>query len=267
MDLQCDLIPFVVGGTQGNPQLEYLQWNYYPFLNPSNPKLGKNQGYVAGKFVNSIDTIQVNGVRKYPVLVSSANSRIISTPALISLNENRNVPEDEKFRRNAITAGLLLEGKFPSLYRNRVTQAQQDSLKSAGLTYKDESTDNKMIVVADGDIVLNDYVRDENDNTQMVPIPMGWNKYTYSEYMRQTPDGKLFIPVINRDFVKSCVEYLLNNPAINETRNKDIVLRLLDSKKITAQKTTWQFINIGLPILLILLAGLIYQQVRKRKYQ
>jgi gliding-associated putative ABC transporter substrate-binding component GldG len=267
MDLQCDLIPFVVGGTQGNPQLEYLQWNYYPFLNPSNPKLGKNQGYVAGKFVNSIDTIQVNGVRKYPVLVSSANSRIISTPALISLNENRNVPEDEKFRRNAITAGLLLEGKFPSLYRNRVTQAQQDSLKSAGLTYKDESTDNKMIVVADGDIVLNDYVRDENDNTQMVPIPMGWNKYTYTEYMRQTPDGKLFIPVINRDFVKSCVEYLLNNPAINETRNKDIVLRLLDSKKITAQKTTWQFINIGLPILLILLAGLIYQQVRKRKYQ
>ena len=41
------------------------------------------------------------------------------------------------------------------------------------------------------------------------------------------------------------MEYLVNNPAISETRNKDIVLRLLDSKKVKEKKTTWQFINIG----------------------
>ena len=124
-----------------------------------------------------------------------------------------------------------------------------------------------MIIIADGDIVLNDYVRGNDENGQMVPIPMGWNRYTYTEYMRQTEAGKLFIPVVNGDFVKNCVEYLVNNAAINETRNKNIVLRLLDSKKIASQKTTWQFINIGLPIVLILLAGLVYQQVRRRQYQ
>jgi len=40
----------------------------------------------------------------------------------------------------------------------------------------------------------------------------------------------------------------------------------LDSVKVKDQKTTWQFINIVLPVLLIILAGWIYQQIRKRKY-
>src|SRR2546423_7722044 len=30
MDLQCDFLPFVVGGTNENPQTEFLPWNYYP---------------------------------------------------------------------------------------------------------------------------------------------------------------------------------------------------------------------------------------------
>ncbi|MBL0267543.1 MAG: Gldg family protein [Chitinophagaceae bacterium] len=99
MDLQCDAIPFVVGGTSGNPQLEFLRWNYYPVLLPAGGKLSKGQGYVAAQFANSIDTIQVEGVKKEPLLVTSPNSRIISTPALISLNENKDVPEDAKFKR------------------------------------------------------------------------------------------------------------------------------------------------------------------------
>jgi len=62
------------------------------------------------------------------------------------------------------------------------------------------------------------------------------------------------------------MEYLVNKPGIIETRNKDIVLRLLNSQKVKEQKTTWQFINIALPVLLVLLFGWVYQQVRKRKY-
>ena len=35
MDLQCDMIPFVVGGTAENPQFEFLHWNYYPLFEPA----------------------------------------------------------------------------------------------------------------------------------------------------------------------------------------------------------------------------------------
>ncbi len=260
MDLQCDVIPIVVGGTMDKPQMEFLHWNYYPILTSAGSTANQGLGYIAGRFVNSIDTIAAKGIKKTPLLVSSPNSRIIATPALISLNENKDAPEDAKFKRNAIPVAMLLEGKFTSAYMNRIAQSQLDTLEAKGTPFRGLSAENKMIVVADGDLVLNDILPETG------PIPMGWNKYTYREYQQQSDFGKLFLPVANREFLLSCIEQLVNNPAISETRNKDIVLRLLDSKKVTAQKSTWQFINIALPVLLIMLFGWLYQQIRKRKY-
>lgn len=260
MDLQCDVIPIVVGGTMDKPQMEFLHWNYYPILTSAGSTANQGLGYIAGRFVNSIDTIAAKGIQKTPLLVSSPNSRIIATPALISLNENKDVPEDVKFKRNAIPVAMMLEGRFTSAYMNRIAQSQLDTLAASGTPFRGLSAENKMIVVADGDMVLNDILPETG------PIPMGWNKYTYREYQQQTDFGKLFLPVANREFLLSCIEQLVNNPAISKTKNKDIVLRLLDSKKITAQKSTWQFINIALPVLLIILFGWLYQQIRKRKY-
>ena len=266
MDLQCDVIPFVVGGTAQNPQMEFLPWNYYPLLIAKNNKVTKGLGYVSGHFVNSIDTIAVKEVSKEPLLFTSPNSRIISTPALISLNENKTTPEDAQFRKNAIPVAMLLEGNFTSLYRNRLTTVQQDSLKAAGEVFKQSSPDNKMIVVADGDILFNEFIPPTTADAQPEPLPMGWNKYTYSEYLKNSELGKLFVPVANKDFLLSCLEYLTSNTTINNLKNKEIVLRLLDSKKVRTNKSTWQLINIALPILLVILAGWFYQEIRKRKY-
>lgn len=266
MDLQCDVIPFVVGGNAENPQMEFLHWNYFPMLTSGGNNLNRNLGYVASRFANSIDTIQVNGVKKQPLLVSSPNSRVIGTPALISLNENKNVPEDARFKRNAIPVAMLLEGKFTSLFRNRIAQSQRDTIAAQGGAFKEFSVDNKMIVAGDGDIVFNDFIPGNGSYSQPSPLQMGWNKFTYTEYLKQSDYGRLFVPVANREFLLSCIENLTNNASISETRNKDIVLRLLDSQKVKDQKSTWQFINIALPVLLIILSGLVYQQIRKRKY-
>jgi len=253
MDLQSDFMPFVVGGSADNPQYEFLHWNYYPlFESAGNNSINKNIGLVAGRFVNSMDTITAAGIKKTILLSSSDNSRMISTPALISLNENRNTQEDEKFKKKNIPVAVLLEGKFTSLYKNRISGLQKDSLGYYGTPYKDMSGSNKIIIVADGDIVLNDI------SPKIGPLPMGLNFFNMNtQYKYQ---------FANRDFLLNCLEYFVNKPGIIETRNKDIVLRLLDSKKVNDQKTTWQFINIALPVLLIILVGFIYQQVRKRKY-
>lgn len=254
MDLQCDFIPFVVGGTPDNPQFELMHWNYYPlFESESNHTINKNLGLVAGRFVNSMDTIASPGVKKTILLASSSNSRTIGTPALISPNENKNTPEDAKFKRSNIPVAVLLEGKFTSLFRNRISKSQMDSLNVWGIPFRESSiADNKMIVVADGDMVLNDVSPKDG------PLPMGLNYYTVgTQYEYQ---------FANRDFFMNCIEYLVNKPGIIETRNKDIILRLLDSKKVKEQKNMWQFVNIALPVLVIILFGFIYQQLRKRKY-
>ncbi|MET0461603.1 MAG: gliding motility-associated ABC transporter substrate-binding protein GldG [Chitinophagaceae bacterium] len=267
MDLQCDMIPLVVGGSADNPQMEFLRWNYYPLFSPGTGQMmSKIPGYIASRFANSIDTIQVPGIKKTVLLASSAHSRTISTPALISFNENRNTPEDAKFNKNGIPVAMLLEGKFTSLYRNRASQAQRDSLAAVGVDFRGEGTmPGKIIVVGDGDIVLNDMLPGENGNPPQ-PLPMGWNRYTYRESERQTDAGRYFVPAANREFLQTCVEYLVNNPAISETRNKDIVLRLLDSQKVRENRFMWQFLNIGLPVILVIVAGFIFQYSRKRKY-
>ncbi len=107
-------------------------------------------GYVASRFANSIDTIQV-ALEKIPLMYSSANSRAISTPALISINENKNVPEDAKFKKKNIPVAYLLEGKFSSLYRNRHPKVSWIACMQ-WISVKAKLLENKMIIVGDGDM-------------------------------------------------------------------------------------------------------------------
>ena len=250
MDLQCDFLPFSVNGKD---QFDFLHWNYFPlFESKQNSLINKNVGLVAGRFVNSIDTVSAPGITKTILLSSSENSRTIETPALISGEENRNAPEDEAYKKKDIPAGVLLEGKFTSLYKNRISQQAMDSLEQYGTPFLTQCiNDNKMIVVADGDIVLNG-VKQSN------PLPMGVNSYTVgTQYEYQ---------FANKDFVENCLEYLINNAGLSEARAKDYTLRLLDSKKVDEQKTKWQLINLVLPVLLIIIFGIIYQWWRRKKY-
>jgi ABC-2 type transport system permease protein len=252
MDLQCDFLPFAVGGSATNPQYEFLHWNYFPlFESIKNHDINKNLGLVAGRFVNSIDTIEVAGVKKTVLLQSSANSRTISSPALISPNENRNTPQDALFNKSNIAAAVLLEGNFSSFYKGRISTAQRDSLQVIGGFKQESEGESKLIVVADGDIVMNDV-------TSNGPLPMGMNLYTLgSQYEYQ---------FANRDFLLNCLEYLTGKTSIIETRNKEIVLRLLDMQKVETERTQWQLVNTALPIVLIILFGVIYQQFRRYRF-
>ncbi len=250
MDLQCDFLPFDVNGDK---QFEFLHWNYFPlFESKQNSVINKNLGLVAGRFVNSIDTVSASGIKKTILLSSSPNSRTIETPALISGEENRNAPEDEAYKKQNIPAAVLLEGIFTSLYKNRVSQALLDSNIKYGTPFLPESAnENKMIVVADGDIALNGVLQGQ-------PLPMGINSYTVeTQYQYQ---------FANKQFVENCIEYLLNDAGLTEARAKDYTLRLLDPKKIETQKTIWQIVNIVLPVSLIIFLGIIYQWRRRKKY-
>jgi ABC-2 type transport system permease protein len=250
MDLQCDFLPFDVNG---NGQYEFLHWNYFPlFATKSNHIINKNIGLVASRFVNSIDTIEVEGIKKTILLSSSSNTKIIATPALISGKENVNAPEDEDFRKANVPVAVLLEGKFQSLFKNRLSKAMLDSLQQFGLIYQPQCiADNKIIVVADGDMVLNSVHKNQ-------PLPMGVNPFTVeSQYEYQ---------FANKEFLQNCIGYLVNQSGLLDAKAKEYTLRLLDIKKINAQKSKWQIINIVLPILIILLFAIIYQFWRKRKY-
>lgn len=127
-----------------------------------------------------------------------------------------------------------------------------DSLDNYGTPFLSEDIkDNKMIIISDGDIVL-------NGGYKGAPIPMGVNTYTVgTQYEYQ---------FANKQFVENCIEYLINNAGLSEAKAKDYKLRLLDPKKTNDQRAFWEILNLALPVLLLVIFGLIYQWWRKGKY-
>ncbi len=250
MDLQCDALPFDVNGNQ---QFELLPWNYFPVMeSKNNHPINKGLGFIAGKFVNSLDTIEAEGIQKTILLSSSNNARTIGSPAIVSATENVTSPEDAKFKKSNIATAVLLQGKFNSIYANRLSEAMRDSMETYNMGYLPKCvTNNKMIVVSDGDIVLNEIVKGN-------PIPMGMNKYTIGTQRE--------FPFANKAFLQNCLDYLINENGLSEAKAKDYTAKLLDNKKTTEQKTYWQVINIVLPIAIVIFFALLFQWLRKRKY-
>jgi hypothetical protein len=70
----------------------------------------------------------------------------------------------------------------------------------------------------------------------------------------------------NKTFLLNAIDYLVNDNGLFESRNKVVVLRLLDKQKVADQKTVWQVVATAGPILLLLLIGILVSFWRKRKY-
>ena len=248
-DKHCDKIAVEVGSIGGQSQKQLLPWPYAPLLQPgSENAIVKNQADILGQFVNSIDTVEADGINKTILLTTSDHAYTLTTPAKVQLNSLKTEESIDKFTRKNIPVAVLLEGKFSSLFANRVSVAQLDTLKNYDQQFlKSSSTPGKIIVVSDADIVLNQV------SETIGPLPMGVNKYTKIQYA-------------NKDFFLNCTEYLANSKNILDARAKDYTLRLLDVKKVIDQRLVWQLINLFLPILLVLIFGLFFQWWRKRQY-
>jgi ABC-2 type transport system permease protein len=240
----------VVGNFGDKAQTQLMPWPYFPLLSSySNHPVSKNLENVLSIFPNSIDTVKAPGIRKTILLSSSANTRTLNTPAMVSFNSVKTEEDLKTFNKSHVPVAVLLEGKFSSPFSNRISTGITDTLSRI---YQQPflpvaAMDNKMIVISDGDLVTNVVTQNQG------PLYMGMNQFTEYQYA-------------NKDFILNCIEYLVNPSGILETRSKDFTLRLLDPAKIDSTRSRWQIINIGLPILLVVIFGLLYQSVRKRKY-
>ncbi|HEX8358353.1 MAG TPA: gliding motility-associated ABC transporter substrate-binding protein GldG [Segetibacter sp.] len=249
-DLKCAKQPLVVGQLGNQPQIERLPFPYYPLLSsPSTHPVAKNLDDVLSIFPGSVDTVKAPGIKKTILLASDTNSRTLSTPALVSLQSVKTEEDLRNFSKSYVPVAVLLEGRFTSLYANRLTNNLKDSLAtfSKHPFLPVASKEGKQIVVSDADIVTNVVSKSEG------ALPMGMQQYENYQFA-------------NREFFMNAVDYLVNPNGVLETRGKDITLRLLDKNKIITQKTFWQVINIGLPIALVLLFAWLYQIKRKRDF-
>jgi ABC-2 type transport system permease protein len=249
-DLKCAKQPLVVGQMGDQPQIQRLPFPYYPLLSsPSAHPIAKNLDDVLSIFPGSIDTVKAPGVTKTVLLASDTNSRTLSTPAIVSLETVKTEEDLRNFNKSYLPVAVLLEGRFSSLYANRLTSEMRDSLalSSAKPFVPASVKEGKQIVVSDGDIVTNAISETKG------PLPMGQQMYENYQFA-------------NREFIMNAVDFLVNPNGVLEARNKDVTLRLLDKQKIQSEKTVWQLLNIILPMLLVLIFGWFFQMQRRKAY-
>lgn len=250
-DLNCSKIPLVVGkNPDGSVRMQRLPWPYYPFLSARTPNpISQNIDRVLPIFPSSIDTVMAKGIQKTILLASDTNSRRISSPAIVSLASVQSEEDLYSFNKSFVPVAVLLEGKFSSLFANRLPQTVLDSIKrSTGKDFLPSAIKaGKQIVVADADIVTNQMSNTTGPMT-MGMIPM--ENYRFA----------------NREFLLNSVDYLSSDKQLFESRNKTTVLRLLDKEKLKKNKGFWQMLNVAMPVLLVMLVGFLFQTWRKKQY-
>jgi len=248
-DIDCMVIRLAVNTGDGQSQIVPAPWVYYPKLNPNQDHpITKNLNRVKGEFVNYIDTVGLDlAIRKSILLTTSDNARTLSPPLLIQLKEAEELPDEEQYNKSKLPVAVLLEGIFPSAFRNRMIT---NLINDKDFKIRTESIETRMIVVADGDIIRNEVHRMGSTGT---PYPLGQDRLS-GEMMG------------NRDFLINCMNYLVDYNGIMVLRSREMKLRLLDKPRIKNERTMWQVINIILPVLLVIIAGLIYSFFRRRIY-
>jgi ABC-2 type transport system permease protein len=248
-DLDCAPVRMILstGGTRQQPVS--VPWLYYPKLTPSpNHPITRNLNKVRGEFADYIDTVGLDrNIRKSILLSTSKYARTLSPPFMVSLQEAEMTPDEKLFNKSNLPVAVLLEGKFPSAFRNRITD---NLVRDKSFKVKTESAETKMVLIADEDIIRNEVRR---SGTTEAPMTLGMDMYT----------GEMFG---NRDFLVNCLNYLVDNNGIMELRSRELKLRLLDSSVIKKERFKWQLINITGPVLLVIIAGILYDWLRKRKY-
>ena len=244
LDLNAGAFPVVTDNLGNSPKFQLMQWPFYPLLNQfGNHPIVRNMDAIYSKYVSSIDTVKAGGIRKIPLVFSSPYTRLVNPPVRVSLNDLRAQLKPELFNHGPAMVSCLLEGTFTSLFKNRFLPGKADRK-----TFKAESLPTRMVVCSDGDII-----RSNIDNRSGAPYELG-----YDPFMKVT--------FANRDFLLNAVSYLLDENGLILSRSREVTMRPLDKIRISEDKTTWQMINLALPVVVVIIFGITRAWFRKRKF-
>lgn len=250
LDLQCGVIPQVVGMQGGQPQIDLFKWYYFPIVTPDlDHPITKGLDGVYLEFPSTIDTtVRIKTPVKRTVLLhSSPYSRVQYSPVRLNFDILHFEPDPEKFSKGPYPVAMLLEGEFPSLYEHRVTEQMLAGLEEMGRPFQARSVPTRMLVVSDGDIARNPV------NPDGTIMPLGYNRFMRYQFA-------------NRDFLLNAIEYLQDPDGVIAARAKDVKLRLLDTVRAQQERTKWQLLNLVVPIVFLVLFGIAWNWWRRRKY-
>ncbi|MCC5916873.1 MAG: gliding motility-associated ABC transporter substrate-binding protein GldG [Cryomorphaceae bacterium] len=225
-------------------------WVYFPLITPRvKHPITKDLNAIKAEFISSIDTVMAAGIKKTPLLVSSANAKLAPTPHVVSLEKYYNFPRDEVFGKSYIPMGYLLEGEFESIFANRLVP----KIGKEQVPFIEKGRKSAQVVIGDGSIIRNQRNVTNPNIEKGVSLPLGFDQFTGVQYG-------------NKDFFLNVFDYLLDPKNLIQIRSRELKMRLLDNQRIREERNFWIVLNTALPVILLLVFGVINTIIRKRKY-
>lgn len=247
LDKSCAPIEIYTTPYGNQRKLERFPWYYEPVLIPrSSHPIVNNIDPVHTAFVSSIDTIGVDGVRHTVLLTTSPYTRQMKNPVRVSLAIVEMDMGLEKSKTPMLPVGVLLEGRFPSAFTDRL-MVTPEVKKEWG--YIERSLPTAQLVISDGDVIAN-----RVDPEKGMYYMLGYDRYARSKIYG------------NREMIINAVNYLLNDASLISIRSRGISLRQLDPERIVSERATWQAANIAGPVLLALVGVLLFAWRRRKRY-
>lgn len=257
----CILDEFVapIGIPVRDGRLMIFPWFFYPMVGNRNfHPVTNNLDPVKLEYASSIDTLAIKGVKKTVLLETTESSILFNPPVRIFYDwvvgeaKPNFKPEN---RKSFLPVAVLLEGEFESVFKNRLTPNFAASAESG---FKEKSFETKMLVISDGDLIRNDIDTITNPGL-FRPIPID---RSYWSLFNQQLGGLRFG---NRDFFLNILDYMTGDESLIASRTR-VTVRMLDMDRVKSEKGKWQFINILIPVLLIIALGGIQYVIRKERY-
>jgi gliding-associated putative ABC transporter substrate-binding component GldG len=242
-DLSCGFIE-VIRGYYNGPLWGAEKWPYYPIIYLFAPHpVARGVDALLLRYAGSVDTLSRPGLRHTILALSSPYSRSVKGTLLIDINLlAKNPPQPEQFKGKGFRpVAVLTEGRFQSIFQER--DIPTDSFAPTPPTAKflpASAVEGKVIWITDGEIALP------------------------AEVQGRAAD---YLPLDNLTFLLNCVDYLAGEISLTEVRSRKVELRRLNPELLRKHTILIQAVNLGGPLLLMILLGLSLYFWRRRRYQ
>lgn len=244
LDGQCVLIPVKTSLAGETAKFSPAPWYYSPLVTPqaSHP-IGRNVNPVRLDFANTIDLVgSSSDVKKEVLLRSSKYTRLVNVPWPVSLDIVGEKMSPDVFNRQFMNLAVLMQGSFTSAFKHRTYKGNSNFMKI--------SKNAKMIVIADGDIIRNG-VSGSGENLRIMPL--GFDRYTKNTYG-------------NKVFLLNAINYLCDNSGLMDLRAREFKLRVIDKTRLKSERQLWQYLNILMPLFLLVAFSFCWYFIRKKRY-
>lgn len=229
----------------GNENQQY-NWPFFPMIrdlssHPTTRYISK----VLMRYASSIDTFPApEAVTKTVLMRSSTPTRLRDGNQFIDLADElsrmKSGADRQFYDKPGQITGIMAEGQFQSIWQNRPPPTDSaapipPAAPFLASSYSGETP--RFVLISDGEFAQGS----------------------------RGPDGRKYLPVENKLMMQNLIDYMTGQDLLTRLRPRAFNERRIDPGKVEGNRFKIQLLNIGLPLALVLLFGIIRGYLRRRK--